>query len=129
MSITNDVFETFQYSSDSDDEENPGGLRLKWPAGSLVHQSVIDAAFGGATVTGVSPATGAAAGGTVVTLTGTNLDGVTAVTFGGNAGTALSVQNPNHVRVTTPAHAAGAVNVVVTDDSGTVTKTNAFTYT
>lgn len=77
---------------------------------------------------GLEPNTGGTAGGTVVTITGDNLKDVTAVTFGGTAGTALTKDADDSIRVTTPAHAAGAVTVVLTDPSGTKTVTNGFTY-
>lgn len=75
----------------------------------------------------VDPATGPA--GTVVTIEGQNLTGTTGVTFGGVAGTALDVVDDSTVRVTTGAHAAGAVDVVVTNANGSKTETGAFTYT
>ena len=51
------------------------------------------AAAGPATVTGVSPGSGVQAGGTVVTITGTNLGatGTTTVSFGGTAATGVTV--------------------------------------
>jgi hypothetical protein len=73
-------------------------------------------------------ANGAVAGGTVVEIAGDNLTDVTGVTFGGTAGTALTIVDDQTIRVTTPAHAAGAVNVVVTDPDGAATKTNGYTY-
>jgi hypothetical protein len=81
-----------------------------------------------ATVTGVSPATGSTAGGTAVTITGTNFTGATAVTFGGSAATSVTVVNASTITATTPAHAAGAVDVVVTAPAGNGTGTAAFTY-
>ncbi|MCU7647184.1 putative Ig domain-containing protein [Pseudomonas piscis] len=80
------------------------------------------------TLTSVSPNTGTTAGATGVTLSGTNLTGATGVSFGGTAATGFSVTNANTITATTPAHAAGAVNVVVTTPSGTATLTNAYTY-
>lgn len=71
---------------------------------------------------------GLPAGGKVVTIYGDNLADVTGVTFGGTAGTALDVVSDKEVKVTAPAHAAGAVNVVVTDPSGSATMANGFTY-
>lgn len=73
-------------------------------------------------------ADGAVAGGTIVTISGDNLIDVTGVTFGGTAGTALTIIDDQTIKVTTPAHAAGAVNVVVTDPDGAATKTNGYTY-
>ena len=52
------------------------------------------------------------------------------MTFGGTAGTNVARPDANTITATTPAHAAGTVNVVVTNgmaQSGTLT--NAFTYT
>lgn len=80
------------------------------------------------TLTTVAPTTGPAAGATAVTLTGTGFTGATGVTFGGTAGTAFAVTNATTIAVTTPAHAAGAVSVVVQHPNGNATKANGFTY-
>ncbi|MCD9570212.1 putative Ig domain-containing protein [Pseudomonas protegens] len=80
------------------------------------------------TLTSVSPNNGTTAGATGVTLSGTNLTGATAVSFGGTPATAFSVSNATTITATTPAHAAGAVNVVVTTPGGTATLTNGYTY-
>jgi hypothetical protein len=81
------------------------------------------------TVGGISPSSGPASGGTSVKITGTGfLPGAT-VTFGGIAGTNVARPDGNTITVTTPSHAAGAVNVVVANgiaQSGTLT--NAYTY-
>jgi hypothetical protein len=71
---------------------------------------------------------GPPAGGTNVTITGTSLTGATAVTFGGAAATNVVVVDDTTITATTPAHAAGAVDVVVITPSGTGTGTNAYTY-
>ncbi len=80
------------------------------------------------TVTTVSPASGVPAGGTSVTITGTFLGGATAVTFGGVAATSMTVNSATQITATAPAHAAGAVDVVVTTPGGIATKTNGYTY-
>lgn len=105
-----------------------GGEKTIMYNGQIVTQAFVDALFKTATVDTLVPATGLAAGGTVVTINGTNLAGVEGVTFGGTAGTALVVVSETQIRITTPAKTAGAYNVVVKDDAGDVTKTNAFTY-
>ena len=67
------------------------------------------------TVTAISPATGPAGGGTPVTITGTGfLTGAT-VTFGGTSATGVTVVSATSITATAPAHAAGAVNIVVTN--------------
>ena len=81
------------------------------------------------TVTAVSPNSGSTNGGTAVTITGTNFVSGATVTFGGTAATNVTVVSGTSITATTPAHAAGAVNVVVTDSSGSGTLTNGFTYT
>lgn len=85
-------------------------------------------AAGPATLTLVSPATGSAAGGLGVTLTGTNLSGATDVSFGGVAATSVNVVNSTTVTAVTPAHAAGAVNVAITTPAGSATLQNGYTY-
>ncbi len=80
------------------------------------------------TVTGISPNYGSTAGGTNVTITGTNLTGATSVTIGGAAATSVVVVNPTTITATTPAGTAGAKDVVVTTAGGTGTGTSLFTY-
>ena len=82
------------------------------------------------TVSGISPGSGAASGGTSVKITGTGfLTGAT-VTFGGTGGTKVAVPNSSTITVTTPSHTAGTVNVVVTNSIGqSGTLTNAYTFT
>ena len=82
------------------------------------------------TVTGVSPNTGATAGGISVLITGTNFAAGAAVTFGGAGATNVSVTSGTSITATTPAHAAGAVNVVVTNAGGqSGTLAGGYTYT
>lgn len=80
------------------------------------------------TITALAPTGGAAAGGTSVVITGTELGGTTNVTFGGTPVTSFTIESDTEVRVITPAHAAGAVNVVITTPGGTDTETGGFTY-
>jgi hypothetical protein len=82
-------------------------------------------------VTSVNPNTGLTTGGTSVTITGTNLSGATAVTFGGTAATAFTINGATSISATSPAHAAGPVDVVVTTSGGTSATSAAdqFTYT
>jgi hypothetical protein len=80
------------------------------------------------TITSISPNSGGTAGGTAVTITGTNLTTTTGVTFGGVAATAVTVVSATSVTCNTPAGAAGAVDVVLSTGSGSVTSTNGFTY-
>ncbi|AKC82073.1 hypothetical protein IMCC26134_03475 [Verrucomicrobia bacterium IMCC26134] len=75
----------------------------------------------------LSPATGPTTGGTSVTIYGINFLGASSVTFGGTAATIVSVTGTG-ITVTSPAHAAGAVNVVVTTPGGSSTDAATFTY-
>lgn len=81
------------------------------------------------TVSGVSPSSGPIAGGTAVTVAGTNFVSGATVSFGGTAATGVSFVSSTQLRATTPAHAAGAVSVAVTNpDGGSATLASAFTY-
>jgi len=67
------------------------------------------------TVVSVSPSSGPIAGGTTVTITGTNfVSGSTTVSFGGAAGTSVNVSGSTSLTVVSPAHTGGQVDVVVT---------------
>jgi hypothetical protein len=79
------------------------------------------------TLTSINPASGSAAGGTTVVLTGTNFTGATAVSFGGTPATSFTVNSPTQITAVAPAHAAGTVAVTVTTPSGT-SNAVAFTY-
>jgi len=80
------------------------------------------------TISGVNPTSGSPAGGTSVVLTGSNFTGTTAVTLGGAAATSFTVDSATQITAVTPAHAAGAVDVVVTTPGGSATASNGFTY-
>jgi uncharacterized protein YhjY with autotransporter beta-barrel domain len=81
------------------------------------------------TVTAVSPTTGIEAGGTSVTITGTNFAGTTAVSFGAAPATSFTVNSATSITATSPA-GTGTVNVRVTNGGGTSAAgaANQFTY-
>ena len=70
------------------------------------------------------PNSGSTAGGTAVTITGTNFAAGATVTFGGAAATNVVVVNSTTITATTPAGSAGAVTVTVTvsGQSGSLTE-------
>ncbi len=81
------------------------------------------------TVTVVSPTSGPTAGGTTVTITGSNLSGATAVDFGiANPGT-ITADTTGSITVTSPS-GTGTVDITVTTPNGTSAKTSSdhFTY-
>ncbi|AYV46331.1 hypothetical protein CFHF_15635 [Caulobacter flavus] len=82
------------------------------------------------TVTSISPTAGPTVGGTTVTITGTNLAGATAVTFGGSAATGFTVNSNTQITATAPANAAGTYDIRVTTVGGTSATSAAdqFTY-
>ncbi|MFJ3115250.1 putative Ig domain-containing protein [Pseudomonas protegens] len=80
------------------------------------------------TLTSVAPNSGSTAGATAVTLTGSNFTGATSVSFGGTAAPSYTVNNATTITATTPAHAAGAVNVTIITPGGSATLTNGYTY-
>jgi len=70
------------------------------------------------TVSSVSPNNGPVAGGTSVTITGTNFVTGATVTFGSASATNVVVVNGNTITATTSAGTAGAVTVTVTNPGG-----------
>ena len=81
------------------------------------------------TVTGISPNSGPAAGGTLVTITGTGFTGATAVDFGTTPATDVTVVNATTITANSPA-GTGLANVTVITPGGTSATTPAdqFTY-
>jgi len=81
------------------------------------------------TINSVSPNTGSISGGTPVVITGSNFASGATVSFGGTPATGVSFVSSTQLNATTPAHAAGAVSVSVTNPNGTSgILPNAFTY-
>ncbi|MFS2109740.1 IPT/TIG domain-containing protein [Sphingomonas sp. Sphisp140] len=80
-------------------------------------------------ITSVSPTAGPTGGGTTVTITGTNLSGATAVTFGASPATGFTVNSATQITATAPAGAAGTVDIRVTTPSGTSATSVADQYT
>jgi hypothetical protein len=70
------------------------------------------------TVSGVSPSSGPAGGGTSVTLTGAGFSGATAVRFGSAAAGSFTVNSDTQITATSPA-GSGTVDVTVTTPGGT----------
>ena len=66
----------------------------------------------------VSPSQGPTAGGTTVTLTGSDFTGATAVSFGATPATSFTVNSANQITAVAPA-GTGTVQVTVTTTGGT----------
>jgi hypothetical protein len=82
-------------------------------------------------LSGVSPSSGTTAGGTEITITGTNFTsgGLFGVTVGGVAATNVTLVSSTSITATTPAGSAGAVNVTVTNSDGqSASSVRGFTY-
>ena len=79
-------------------------------------------------IDGVNPGTGPTAGGTTVTITGSGFNGTTQVYFGDKPATNYTVVSNTEIRATTPAGAAGPVDVRVVEGNSTSTAPGGFTY-
>jgi hypothetical protein len=83
------------------------------------------------TVTGVSPTSGPAAGGTSVAITGTGfIVGASTVKFGAVTASTVTVNSATSITATSPAGSAGTVDVTVTTAGGTsaTSSSDQFTY-
>ena len=98
--------------------------------GAIKDSGTVGCSVSTPSVTALSPNSGPSAGGTSVTVTGTNLSGATAVKFGTLAATSFSVNSATQITATAPA-GSGTVDVTVTTSGGTSTTSSAdrFTYT
>ena len=79
-------------------------------------------------ITQVTPLQGSTLGGTVISITGSGLSGVTAVSIGGAPCAAVTVLSPTLVRATTPPGVVGQAAISVTASSGTTLAPTPFTY-
>jgi hypothetical protein len=81
------------------------------------------------TLSSVSTTSGTSAGGTSITITGSNFLAGATVTVGGAACTSVTVVSATSITCTTPAGTAGAQDVVVTNtDTQSATLSSGFTY-
>ena len=96
----------------------PGGIATKANAFSYVLAP---------TITSVTPDSGVSAGGTVVTIVGTNLLGAD-VFIGGVQATISGTPTATIINAITPASTSGSKSVAVTTIGGSFIKQNAFTY-
>ncbi len=69
-------------------------------------------------VTGLSPASGPAAGGTTVTITGNGFTGATAVGFGSQPASSFTVVSDTEIQAVAPPQAAGRADVEVVTPAG-----------
>ena len=121
---------------------NSGTITATTPAGTVGAKNVVVIALGqtatavnaftyvapAPTITSVSPSSGSTLGGTVITITGTNLTGASIVTVGGVEATSVVVVSDTSITAITPAGEAGAKSIAVTTPGGTATQTSAFTF-
>lgn len=130
VKITADVYKRSRWG-DGDAQVDGTIKTLFAKAGTVMPQSRLYAEFPPPAIkqftqTG-TPIDVPVAGG-AITITGWNFDGVTAITIGGVAVTNLVIVSPEKITCTAGTHAAGVVDVVFTDDAGTVTLTGAAKY-
>ena len=108
-------------------------VRVTTPGGTSAASSVDDYAYvasptveGGPTISSVAPASGAPSGGTLVTITGSNLGGAFAVEFGGTPSTQVTNVSPTEVQAVAPAAQFPVrVDIAVTTSGGSSAQTAA----
>ena len=110
----------------------PSGIAISVDAATATGY-VVTMSSGGTTVaapvvSGVSPSSGPASGGTTITVNGSGFTAQATVTVGGTAATNVSVASSSSLTATTPQHSAGLVAVAVTTTGGTSSLGNSFTY-
>jgi hypothetical protein len=80
------------------------------------------------TVSSINPNAGTTAGGTPFAITGVSLGAPVTVTVGGAPATGVGVPSSTTITATTPAHAAGIVDVVVQSSGQTATISGGYFY-
>lgn len=130
VTVNEDIWQDYTIGEFTDpDPKFEQARRRLFYAGQVVKTSMINGLFPTADILSITPATGVAAGGTAITIKGTNFAGATAAGVGGNPVTSFVLHDNETITGVTAAHTAGAVSVTVTDDSGTVTEAAGFTFT
>ena len=118
------VAAVFGLGSTKPETKTVDALTVFWPSGlvsgpfrSLARNQVITVFEGvsGIVVVRVTPESGPTAGGTQVTVSGENFDPDATVQFGGVVASPISHTGSSSITVTTPGHAAGLVDVTVTN--------------
>jgi len=107
-------------------------LTVTTAVGSTTVPLTATASYPVPTVTGISPSSGYATGGTLVTITGTALTGATAVKFGATDAASFSTGSDTQATATSPAGLIGqTVDITVTTPGGTsaVSSADQFSYT
>jgi hypothetical protein len=79
-------------------------------------------------ISSVTPLQGSVLGGTEITINGSGLSTVTAVTVGGAPCTNVTVVSPRLIRATTPPGQVGSAEIVVTAAGGSESAAEEFTY-
>ncbi|WP_431954590.1 IPT/TIG domain-containing protein [Actinacidiphila sp. bgisy167] len=105
----------------------PGSVSVSVTTAGGTNNGLSYTYFDTPTLLTVVPNQGPTTGGTVVTLTGTELTSTSSVTFDGNPAP-FTVINSSTVSAVTPPGAVGAVDVIVTTDGGSATAVGGFTY-
>jgi hypothetical protein len=102
----------------------PGGVRATatFPAGFLVRAATH------LLVTSITPNRGSTAGGENITIQGANFHSLTTVALGGVPLQNQTVTSARFIAGTTPPHAAGTVDVVLSNPDETITIAGGFTY-
>jgi large repetitive protein len=133
LSFTSTSTETFTVTAAAN--AGPGSVSINYGIGGADSAKYAAPAQGSIniaatpTVSSISPTSGPAAGGTTVSITGTNLASVSAVQFGGVAARSFSYVGGNTVTAVSPA-GTGTVDITVTTPGGTSATSAAdrFTY-
>jgi hypothetical protein len=108
---TQDEFSNSAFAANSGDPTHAGGATVP---GCLQHAQTPVLPV----VSGILPSTGSSAGGTSVTINGSGFSLAATVSFGGVAATITSA-SANQIVAVSPAHGAGAIDIVVTTNGGT----------
>jgi IPT/TIG domain/PASTA domain len=80
------------------------------------------------TITALGTASGPTAGGTSLTITGTDLEGASAVSFGAEPASGFTVDSESQITAVSPAAPAGTAQLSVTTAAGKATSAQSFTY-
>lgn len=112
-------------------DKGPAGYDTDYGYGLVNARALLDSldpTYGPPSITLISPSAGPVSGGNTVTILGAEIDPEAILVFGSQPGTITNWTSPQEIEVLVPPGVAGSVDVLLSQDSGSVVVTDGYLY-